>query len=104
MFKPAPVHYCTDFTLTSIALVSTYGRDICRLGTLLHAVRVVQGSHTVKTRPYPQPTRATLPDRHSFAGNFTKKIWSGTHSDDLLYNFGSAIIKKIGTLATEGTY
>ncbi|KII66118.1 hypothetical protein RF11_11934 [Thelohanellus kitauei] len=69
VFKPAPVHFCTDFTSTASATVSTYGRDVLRLGTLLQAVRVVQDSHLLNTHPYPQPTRATIPSRHSFAGN-----------------------------------
>ncbi|KII64720.1 hypothetical protein RF11_05510 [Thelohanellus kitauei] len=43
VYKPAPVHYCTDFTST--ATVSTYGRDIRRIGSLLQAVRVVLDSH-----------------------------------------------------------
>ncbi|KII61496.1 hypothetical protein RF11_12912 [Thelohanellus kitauei] len=68
VFKPAPVHCCTDFTSTAIATVSTYGRDIRRIGTLLQAVRVVQDLHPLNTHPYPQPTRTTLPDRHPFAG------------------------------------
>ncbi|KII62111.1 hypothetical protein RF11_01484 [Thelohanellus kitauei] len=70
VFKAAPVHYCTDFTSTVIATVSTYGRDIRRIGTLLQAVRVVRDSHPLNTHPYPQPTRATLSDRHSFAGKY----------------------------------
>ncbi|KII74969.1 hypothetical protein RF11_16427 [Thelohanellus kitauei] len=67
VFKPAPVHFCTDFTSTANATVSTYCRDVLRLGTLLQAVRVVQASHLLSTHPYPQPTRVTLPSRHSFA-------------------------------------
>ncbi|KII74819.1 hypothetical protein RF11_14498 [Thelohanellus kitauei] len=31
VFKPAPAHYCTDFTSNAIATVYSYGRDICRL-------------------------------------------------------------------------
>ncbi|KII67586.1 hypothetical protein RF11_14320 [Thelohanellus kitauei] len=68
VFKPAPVHYCTDFTSTAIATVSTYGRDIRRIGTLFQAVRVVLGSHPLNIHPYPLPTRAKLPNRHSFPG------------------------------------
>ncbi|KII73080.1 hypothetical protein RF11_12474 [Thelohanellus kitauei] len=68
VFKPAPVHFCTDFTSTASATVSTYGRVVLRLGTFLQAVKVVQDSHLLNTHPYPQPTRATLPDRHSIAG------------------------------------
>ncbi|KII70743.1 hypothetical protein RF11_09966 [Thelohanellus kitauei] len=63
------VHFCTDFTSTANATVSTYGRDVLRRGTLLQAVRVLQDSHLLNTHPYPQPTRATKPNRHSFAGN-----------------------------------
>ncbi|KII73597.1 hypothetical protein RF11_05081 [Thelohanellus kitauei] len=37
VYKPAPVHFCTDFTSTANATVSTYGRDVPRGGTLLHA-------------------------------------------------------------------
>ncbi|KII73422.1 hypothetical protein RF11_07223 [Thelohanellus kitauei] len=73
VFKPAPVHYCTDFTSTAIATVSTYGRDIRRIGTLFQAVRVVRGSHPLNIHPYPLPTRATLPNRHSFAGK--NSVW-----------------------------
>ncbi|KII66629.1 hypothetical protein RF11_01895 [Thelohanellus kitauei] len=69
VFKPAPVHFGTDFTSTASATVSTYGRDVLQLGTLLQAVRVVQGSHLLNTHPYPQPTWATIPSWHSFAGN-----------------------------------
>ncbi|KII66437.1 hypothetical protein RF11_02082 [Thelohanellus kitauei] len=67
VFKPAPVHFCTDFTSTASATVSTYGRVVLRLGTFLQAVKVVQDSHLLNTHPHPQPTRATLPSRHSFA-------------------------------------
>ncbi|KII72699.1 hypothetical protein RF11_15208 [Thelohanellus kitauei] len=70
VFKPAPVHFCTDFTSTANATVSTYGRDIPRLGTFLQAVKVVQDSHLLNTHPHPQPTRATLPSRHSFVGKY----------------------------------
>ncbi|KII75059.1 hypothetical protein RF11_03131 [Thelohanellus kitauei] len=71
VFKPAPVHFCTDFTSTASATVSTYGRVVLRLGTFLQAVKVVQDSHLLNTHPHPQPTRATLPSRHSFAGKYT---------------------------------
>ncbi|KII70755.1 hypothetical protein RF11_09978 [Thelohanellus kitauei] len=74
VFKPAPVRFCTDFTSTANATVSTYGRDVLREGTLLQAVRVVQDSHLLKTHPYLQPTTATIPNRHSFAG----KYWINT--------------------------
>ncbi|KII71280.1 hypothetical protein RF11_08776 [Thelohanellus kitauei] len=67
VLKPAPVHFCTDFMSTANATVSTYGRDELRGGTLLQAVRVVQDSHLINTHPYLQPTRATIPNRHSFA-------------------------------------
>ncbi|KII68184.1 hypothetical protein RF11_08135 [Thelohanellus kitauei] len=68
LFKPAPVHFCTDFTSTANATVSKYGRDVLRLGTFLQAVKVVQDSQLINTHPHPKPTRATLPSRHSFAG------------------------------------
>ncbi|KII74691.1 hypothetical protein RF11_11389 [Thelohanellus kitauei] len=71
VFKPAPVHFCTDFTSTASATVSTYGRVVLRLGTFLQAVKVVQDSHLLNTHPHPQPTRATLPSRHSFAGKYS---------------------------------
>ncbi|KII73121.1 hypothetical protein RF11_03616 [Thelohanellus kitauei] len=71
VFKPAPVHFCTDFTSTASATVSTYGRVVLRLGTFLQAVKVVQDSHLLNTHPHPQPTRATLPSRHSFAGKMS---------------------------------
>ncbi|KII68051.1 hypothetical protein RF11_08593 [Thelohanellus kitauei] len=67
VFKPAAVHFCTDFSST--ATMSTYGRIVIRRVTLLQAVRVVQGSHLLNTHPYPQPTISTLPDRHPFVGN-----------------------------------
>ncbi|KII68378.1 hypothetical protein RF11_06825 [Thelohanellus kitauei] len=70
VLKPAPVHFCTDFPSTATATVSTYGRVVLRLGTFLQAVKVVQDSHLLNTHPHPQPTRATLPTRHSFAGKF----------------------------------
>ncbi|KII73322.1 hypothetical protein RF11_04704 [Thelohanellus kitauei] len=70
VFKPEPLNYCTDFTSTAIATVSTYGRDICQLGTLVQAVRVVLDSHPLNTNHYPQPTRATLPDHNPFAGKY----------------------------------
>ncbi|KII63359.1 hypothetical protein RF11_05945 [Thelohanellus kitauei] len=57
VFKPTTVHYCTNFTSTAIATVSTY-------------VRAVQDSHRLNTHPYPPPTRATLPDRHPLAGKY----------------------------------
>ncbi|KII71160.1 hypothetical protein RF11_09180 [Thelohanellus kitauei] len=38
-YKPAPVHYCTCFTSTTTATVSTYGRDIRWIGTHLQALR-----------------------------------------------------------------
>ncbi|KII63111.1 hypothetical protein RF11_01861 [Thelohanellus kitauei] len=72
VFKPAPVHFCTDFTLTASATVSTYCRDIFRGGTLLRAVRVMHDSYLRNNHPYPQPTLATLPDRHPLAGKFMK--------------------------------
>ncbi|KII69539.1 hypothetical protein RF11_00419 [Thelohanellus kitauei] len=62
------VHFCTDFTSTASATVSTYVRVVLRRGTLLQAVKLVQGSHLLNTQPYPQPTRATIPSWHSFAG------------------------------------
>ncbi|KII67294.1 hypothetical protein RF11_07717 [Thelohanellus kitauei] len=68
VFKPAPVHFCTDFTSTASETVSTYGRVVLQRGSLLQAVRVVQDSHLLNTHPYPQPTRATIPTRNSFAG------------------------------------
>ncbi|KII71516.1 hypothetical protein RF11_14136 [Thelohanellus kitauei] len=68
LFKHAPVHYCTEFTSIANAMVCTYGKDIRRGGTLLQAVRVVRGSHRLNIHSYPLPTRATLPNRHSFAG------------------------------------
>ncbi|KII68170.1 hypothetical protein RF11_12970 [Thelohanellus kitauei] len=68
VFKPAPVHFCTDFRSTASATVSMYGRDVLRLGAFLQAVKVVQGSHLLKTHPHPQPTRATIPSQHSLAG------------------------------------
>ncbi|KII71892.1 hypothetical protein RF11_11890 [Thelohanellus kitauei] len=70
VFKLAPVHYCTDFTLTANAMVSTYGRNICRGGTLLQAVKVVHCSHPLNIHPYPLPTIATLPNRHWLAGKY----------------------------------
>ncbi|KII63612.1 hypothetical protein RF11_12119 [Thelohanellus kitauei] len=70
VFKPAPVHFCTDFTSTANATVSTYSRDVPPLGTFLQAVKLVQDSHLLNTHPHPQPTRATLPSRHSFAGKY----------------------------------
>ncbi|KII64157.1 hypothetical protein RF11_00858 [Thelohanellus kitauei] len=69
VFKPAPVHFCTDFTSTASSTVSTYGRVVPRGGTLLQAVRVVQ-DHLLNTHHYPQPIRAKLPDRHLFAGRY----------------------------------
>ncbi|KII70495.1 hypothetical protein RF11_11831 [Thelohanellus kitauei] len=68
VLKPAPVHFCTDFPSTATATVSTYGRVVLRLGTFLQAVKVVQDSHLLNTHPHPQPTRATIPSLHSFAG------------------------------------
>ncbi|KII73023.1 hypothetical protein RF11_13582 [Thelohanellus kitauei] len=65
VFKPAPVHYSTDFTSTAIATVSTYGREIRQIDTLLHAYRVVMGLHSLNIHAHPQPTRASLPNRHS---------------------------------------
>ncbi|KII74847.1 hypothetical protein RF11_12989 [Thelohanellus kitauei] len=67
VFKPAPVHLCTDFTSTASATVST--------GPLLQTVRVVQDSNLLNTHPYPHPTRATIPNRHSFAGKYYKQIF-----------------------------
>ncbi|KII63307.1 hypothetical protein RF11_04904 [Thelohanellus kitauei] len=70
VFKHAPVHYCTDFTSTSIATVFTYGRDIRCIDPLKQAVRGLRGSHPLNTHPYPQTTRPASPDHHSFAGTF----------------------------------
>ncbi|KII70259.1 hypothetical protein RF11_02475 [Thelohanellus kitauei] len=70
VFKPAPMHFCTDFTSTANTTVSTYGRVVLRLGTFLQAVKVVQDSHLLNTHPHPQPTRATLPSLHSFTGKY----------------------------------
>ncbi|KII62426.1 hypothetical protein RF11_16236 [Thelohanellus kitauei] len=70
VFKPAQVHFCTDFTSTVSATVSTYGRVVLRRGTLVQTVKVVQDSHLLNTHPYPQPSRATIPNRHSFAGKY----------------------------------
>ncbi|KII61219.1 hypothetical protein RF11_11304 [Thelohanellus kitauei] len=67
VFKPAAVHFLTDFTSTSNATVSTYDMVVLRVGTLLQAVWIVQDSHLLNTHPYPQHTRATIPNRHSFA-------------------------------------
>ncbi|KII69341.1 hypothetical protein RF11_16285 [Thelohanellus kitauei] len=64
----------TDFTSTASATVSTYGRVVLRRGTLLQAVRVVQDSQQLNTHPYPQPTRATIPNRHSFAGKYNSHL------------------------------
>ncbi|KII66877.1 hypothetical protein RF11_08148 [Thelohanellus kitauei] len=44
-------------------------KDIRRGGTLLQAVSLVRGSYPLNIHPYPLPTRATLPNRHSFARN-----------------------------------
>ncbi|KII72945.1 hypothetical protein RF11_12315 [Thelohanellus kitauei] len=69
VLKTAPVHFCTNFTSTANAMVSTYGRDVLQGGTLLQAVRLVQYSHLLNNHPYHQSTRGTIPNRHSFAGN-----------------------------------
>ncbi|KII73020.1 hypothetical protein RF11_13579 [Thelohanellus kitauei] len=53
VFKPAPVHYCTDFTSTAIC-DGVHAPSCKQLGKC-------------KTHPYPQPTRATIPDWHPFA-------------------------------------
>ncbi|KII62603.1 hypothetical protein RF11_14015 [Thelohanellus kitauei] len=74
VFKPAPVHFFTDFPSTASATVSTYGRVVLRLGTFLQAFIVVQDSHLLNTHPHPQPTRATLPSRHSFAGKYRMQV------------------------------
>ncbi|KII71804.1 hypothetical protein RF11_01347 [Thelohanellus kitauei] len=65
--KPAPGHFCRDFMSTANATVSTPCRDVLQGGTLLQSVRVGQDSHMLNTHPYPQSTRATIPNRHSFA-------------------------------------
>ncbi|KII74240.1 hypothetical protein RF11_07173 [Thelohanellus kitauei] len=39
VLKPSPVHFCTDFTSTASSTLSTYGRDVLRLGTFLQAVK-----------------------------------------------------------------
>ncbi|KII63114.1 hypothetical protein RF11_01864 [Thelohanellus kitauei] len=87
-FKPASVHFCTDFTSTANATVSTYGRDVLPGGTLLLAVRVVEDSHLLNTHPYPQPTKATIPNRHSFVGK-KKTNWPNylEHNKIKLDNF-----------------
>ncbi|KII62280.1 hypothetical protein RF11_09598 [Thelohanellus kitauei] len=74
VFIPAPVHFCTDFTSTANATVSTYGRDVLREDTLLQAVRVVQDIHLLNTHYNPQPTRATIPKWPSFTGKLNQVI------------------------------
>ncbi|KII67824.1 hypothetical protein RF11_03357 [Thelohanellus kitauei] len=53
VYKPTPVHFCTNFTSTANATVST----------------LVQGSDFLNIHPLLLPTRANLPHRHSFALN-----------------------------------
>ncbi|KII66102.1 hypothetical protein RF11_00885 [Thelohanellus kitauei] len=84
VFKPAPVHYCTDFTSTAIATVSTYGGNIRWIGTLLQAVRVVRSSLPLNTHPCPQPPCTTLPDRRSFAAKYR----TGARLSSQSYNVG----------------
>ncbi|KII66013.1 hypothetical protein RF11_14526 [Thelohanellus kitauei] len=44
VFKPEPVHLCTDFTSTASVTVSTYSRDVLQLGTFLRAVYVTKSA------------------------------------------------------------
>ncbi|KII72909.1 hypothetical protein RF11_12378 [Thelohanellus kitauei] len=65
--QTCPVHYCTDFTSTATATVSTYGKNLRQRRTFLYAVRVLQGSHPLNIHPYHLSTRATLSNQHSLA-------------------------------------
>ncbi|KII67328.1 hypothetical protein RF11_15588 [Thelohanellus kitauei] len=55
VLKPAPVHFCTDFTSTATATLSTYGRVVVRLGTFLQAV-----SHDTKNNKVVYKSRIEL--------------------------------------------
>ncbi|KII68034.1 hypothetical protein RF11_02037 [Thelohanellus kitauei] len=111
VYKPASVHFCTDFTSTANATVSTYGRDIPRGGTLLQAAKVVQGSHLLNIYPYPQPTRATLPNRHLFSGKYSDTflitsigLYSKySHLDDI-YSINPTIFNVLQLRETIDTY
>ncbi|KII68528.1 hypothetical protein RF11_10925 [Thelohanellus kitauei] len=65
--KPATA---AAFTSIANATVSTYGKDIRGIGTLLHQVRVVRISHPLNVYPFHLPRRAMVPTRHSFTGKY----------------------------------
>ncbi|KII66906.1 hypothetical protein RF11_11862 [Thelohanellus kitauei] len=55
VFKPALVHYSTDFTSTATATVLTYDNEICPICTLHYAVKLARSSHLLNIHPYPVP-------------------------------------------------
>ncbi|KII66402.1 hypothetical protein RF11_02043 [Thelohanellus kitauei] len=78
VYKPVPVHFCTDLRRPRMRRCPRTCRAVLRIGTLLHAVRVVQDSHLLKIHSRPLPTRATTPLRHSFATKYYKEEYPTT--------------------------